>query len=204
MATDILISLDDNKSKKIAEVLSNKTSIKILEFLSSKEGTVTDIAHELKIAVNTTDYNIKKLIESGLIEKKSFWWSVKGKKMPTYAVANKRIIISPKSFKSLRQYGLAFLFTGLIAIMAKAYSVFNSSRIYAKSMIGYSNILVKETTNLVYDAVPEAAGKMTEPIISSTYSSWMVGPIGWFLIGAWFSILLLIILSYINERRSKK
>ena len=53
--------------------------------------------------MNTLDYNLKKLIGAGLIEKtSSFFWSVKGKKIPTYRLANKKIIISTKnSFKPL-------------------------------------------------------------------------------------------------------
>ena len=45
--------------------------------------------------MNSVQYNISKLLEAGLIEEAKSWWSVKGKKMPTYKVANKLIVISP-------------------------------------------------------------------------------------------------------------
>jgi DNA-binding transcriptional ArsR family regulator len=109
----IELNLNDKKAEKVAEVLSNKTAKKILGLLADKELSESDISSELRIPLNTVGYNIHKLIESGLIEKtSSFFWSVKGKKIPTYRVANKKIIISTKnSFKSL--FGSA-LFGGLI------------------------------------------------------------------------------------------
>jgi len=46
--------------------------------------------------INSVQYNVEKLLESGIIESTNSFWSVKGKKMPSYKVANKLIVISPK------------------------------------------------------------------------------------------------------------
>lgn len=93
----ILMGLDDEISKHIAEVLKNPTCKKILNLLGDvKEASEKDIADGLNIPINTVEYNINKLIKSGLVEKtKNFFWSVKGKKIPTYKLARKHIIISP-------------------------------------------------------------------------------------------------------------
>ena len=97
----VLMDLDDEKSKDIAEVLKNKTCRKILDYLGDKdEASEQDIATALKIPINTTEYNLKKLIKSGLVEKvKNFFWSVKGRKIAMYKLAKKHIIISPKMSK---------------------------------------------------------------------------------------------------------
>ncbi|MGK0209365.1 MAG: DNA-binding transcriptional ArsR family regulator [Patescibacteria group bacterium] len=116
--TQINIPLNDKRLDLITEALSNKTAKKILEHLSHKDSTVTDISQDLKIALNTTDYTIKKLLKAGLIVKKSYFWSVKGKKMPTYTVANKRIIITPIS-SNYAKYLIALMTTFIVTYIIK-------------------------------------------------------------------------------------
>lgn len=94
----ITIDISDPRTENIADVISNKTSKKILSFLAEKEMSQTDLAKALNSPINTIDYNIKKLVDSGLIEKvKRFFWSSKGKKINIYKISNKKIIISPKT-----------------------------------------------------------------------------------------------------------
>src|SRR3989344_9293576 len=95
--SSINIDLDDPRTGLVAEALANKTCVKILSLLAEHELREVDIAKKLELPINTVEYNLNKLINSGLIEKsKIFFWSVKGKKTPTYKVANRKIIISPK------------------------------------------------------------------------------------------------------------
>jgi len=95
----ILMNLDDESSKKVAEAIRNKTSKKILNYLAdNKEKSEEDIAKDLGVPINTIEYNLKKLINAKLVEKSAnFFWSKKGKKINLYKLANKHIIISPKS-----------------------------------------------------------------------------------------------------------
>ncbi|MFH1451912.1 MAG: beta-propeller domain-containing protein [archaeon] len=97
----IMMKLDDKNSKKVAEVLSNSTCKKILDFLTDNpEKSEEDLSKELNMRLNTVEYNLKKLLETGLIEKsKKYYWSKRGKKIPLYTVANKHIVISPKKMK---------------------------------------------------------------------------------------------------------
>jgi len=99
----IMMGMDDDRAGDVASVLSNKTCKKILDYLSEvKEASEQDMAKSLSIPINTVEYNIKKLVRSGLVEKaKNHFWSVKGKKIALYKVANKHIIISPKKQISL-------------------------------------------------------------------------------------------------------
>jgi len=99
----ILMGLNDDKAGYVAEVLKNKTCKKILDFLAEiREASEKDISDGLKMPINTIEYNLKKLIKSGLVVRtKNFFWSVKGKKIPMYKLARKHIIISPGKKPSL-------------------------------------------------------------------------------------------------------
>ncbi len=100
MADDkfIMMNLDDERSKKVAEILKSETCKKILDYLAeNKEKSEEDISKDLKMPLNTVEYNLKKLVEAGLVEKsKNFFWSQKGKKINLYKPANRHIVISPK------------------------------------------------------------------------------------------------------------
>jgi hypothetical protein len=54
----LLISLDEKKSKKIAEAINNDTGRKILDHLSKKECTESDLAKELSIPISTVQISI--------------------------------------------------------------------------------------------------------------------------------------------------
>jgi uncharacterized secreted protein with C-terminal beta-propeller domain len=98
-----MMNLDDEKSKKIAEILKSETCKKILDYLAeNKEKSEEDISKELNVPLNTVEYNLKKLVDSGLVEKsKNFFWSKKGKKINLYKPANRHIVISPKKRPSM-------------------------------------------------------------------------------------------------------
>ena len=92
----ILMGLDE--AGDLGEVLKNKTSKKILNFLGDvREASEKDISDKLDMPINTVEYNLKKLIKARLVERtKNFFWSVKGKKIPMYKLAKKHIIIGTK------------------------------------------------------------------------------------------------------------
>lgn len=120
----IMIGLGDEKSSKIANILGNKTCKKIIDFLSEeKEASEKDIADALNIPINTAEYNLKKLIDAGLVEKtKNFFWSKRGKKIPMYKVAKKHIIISPKSKPTMNSLKTII---PIIIVLATALFIFN-------------------------------------------------------------------------------
>lgn len=93
----LLFSLNDAKAKKLGEAISSSTCKKIVNLLAEKEASENDLAKELKLPINTIEYNLKKLLDAGVIEKsKNYFWSKKGKKIDMYKVANKLIVIAPK------------------------------------------------------------------------------------------------------------
>ena len=119
------ININDENSGKIAEILGNKTCKKILSLIAEKDSiSEGDIAKQLGIPANTANYNLKKLIAAGFVEETKTWfWSVKGKKIKTYRLTNKKIIISTKkSFKSLVVTSLSAGLVGLLIKLGLNYS----------------------------------------------------------------------------------
>ncbi|MEK6899260.1 MAG: winged helix-turn-helix domain-containing protein [Nanoarchaeota archaeon] len=93
----LMIDLHDERSARIAEVLSNNTAKKVIGLLAERELGQSELIERLKIPASTMDYTIKKLVSAGLIEQTKSLWSSKGKKVPIYRVSDRKIIISPKS-----------------------------------------------------------------------------------------------------------
>src|SRR3989344_4984577 len=127
----IMISIDDERASKLADILGNKTAKNILSYLADKESSEVDISKNLNLPANTVNYNVKKLVDVGLIESsKSFFWSVKGKRIKKYKVSNKTIVISPKT-NSNAVFG-TLLIIGLTSLIIKLYS--NSKNLAVNSL----------------------------------------------------------------------
>jgi hypothetical protein len=92
----MLVSLKEGKAKKLAQVMSSPTCIKLLEYLSGKDATETQIAAEMKIPLSTVHYNIQQLVEAKLVVADEFHYSEKGREVQHYKLANKYIIIAPQ------------------------------------------------------------------------------------------------------------
>ncbi|MEK6895335.1 MAG: helix-turn-helix domain-containing protein [Nanoarchaeota archaeon] len=178
----ILMSLDDEKSKNIADILGNKTCKKIIDFLSDqKAASEKDIADALKMPLNTIEYNLKKLVESGLIEKtKNFFWSSRGKKIPTYKISNKSIIISPSRSVSskLKSIVPVALIGGVVA-----------------AIIGFVNkpnvAMSKEDVFLQASAATNEIASNSNLLFSQPSPIWM-----WFFAGVVFTLILFILLNW--------
>lgn len=198
--SSIMIDLDDVRSEKIAEVLSNKTSKKILQSLAEGEKCGSELAERLNLPLNTVSYNLKKLTEAGLIEKaKKFFWSSKGKKIDYYHVVNKKIVIIPKQM--VRGVLPAVIFTGLAAIGIKLWTLSKfQSREFANAFARDGGVLkVTQTAaeaaseglaapKALADASQGIASLCNETILGIAQSSWL-----WFLTGALFALLVYLI-----------
>ncbi len=190
----ILFSMEDERLKDLSEALSNRSCKKIINLLSEKELTETDIARELNVPLNTIDYNIKKLVSTGLIEKTSHFWSIRGKKMPVYRLSNKKIIISPKKSISIRSLLISIIGTGLISWIMREYSLRKSSK----------EIIVQETLLKSQDSIFSATAieEGGREIISNVTQIGFFAPWQWFLFGAWLGIIIFFSITFFNERRS--
>ena len=176
----LLLSLDDSRMKNIAEILGNKTSNKMIDFLSEvKEASEKGIADGLKIPLNTVGYNLKKMIQAGIVEEtRNFFWSSRGKKIKMYKFANKSILISPKSKKissEVKQILPIALLSGIAAAGIKFY--FDSKQSFA----------VEDSSVALYAMEKTAEAGIN--FISASEYYWL-----WFLAGTFFSFVLFIML----------
>jgi predicted ArsR family transcriptional regulator len=190
----LLVNLNEEKSKAIAEVIGSKTCRKIINYLAkNKEASQKDLSDALKIPMNTLDYNIKKLLESNFIQKrKNFFWSKKGKKIIMYELSNKSIVISPKktTISKIKSITPSFILmaAGTFAIWVFE-KVFFSNKISPDSYSSYQDALMGSSAEIA-KAVPE----VTDYLISQPPTPLWI----WFLIGA---LITTIIFSIVNWRK---
>ena len=185
--SSVLVDLDDPRTAKIADVISNKTCKKILQIISEREMSESEISSELKIPINTVDYNIKKLYEAGLVQQsKKFLWSEKGKRIYYYKISDKRIVISPKYIVR----GIVPAFVASIAGALGIYYWFWRANEMAVEQLANSADISERSSGAALYAASNVVNKTTvENIdaISGVYSPWI-----WFLIGAWLAIIFMI------------
>ena len=112
----LLLSLEDDSAKKIANTINNESARKLLDYLADKDATESDIVKDLKIPASTVNYNVEQLLDAKLIVWEKYHYSEKGKEVKHYSLANKYIIIAPKGEKEsfleiLKKLSPAFLIT---------------------------------------------------------------------------------------------
>ena len=85
----LMLSLEDAATKKIANVVSNDTCKKLLDALSEKDSSESDLSKSLDLPISTVHYNLKQLVDVGLVTAEEFHYSKKGKEVLHYRLANK-------------------------------------------------------------------------------------------------------------------
>lgn len=181
-----MIDLDDPRSDKIADAISNKTSKKVLALLAENEQSASDIAEKLKLPLNTVTYNLKNLTEAGLIEKsKKVFWSSKGKKMERYKVSNKKIVISPKSM--IKGVIPTVIITAGLALLIRAYT---TTQITATHTLARADEMMLKANDAAAEMMAEAAPVAGNAIISATQipNSWT-----YFLLGGLTALFILLL-----------
>lgn len=198
----VMVSIDDSKSKVIADVLGNKTCKKIMLFLSeNNEASEKDLADMLHIPLNTVEYNIKKLVESGFLQKKKkFFWSKKGKKIAMYELSNKSIVLSPKRSTSEK---LKSILPSIILTLTGAFAI----GVYEKISKNYPNLVSTSSQNYIQNSeiITKTAADIeyaVEEVIAPSQIAELIMPHQflwlYFLGGAFIAI---IITSIINWRK---
>lgn len=182
----LLVSLKEGKSKQLAQVISNETSRLILDFLTKKEATETEIAQALNLPLSTAHYNLQQLLSSGLVTVEEFHYSEKGKEVNHYKLSNKFIIIAPTITETIKQRLKKILPAGLIAIATagfiQAYSIF-------RGRIAAASAPALKATEAV------AAEASVQPAITPVVQNIAL----WFLFGALFVVILYFILGFMKK-----
>lgn len=204
----ILMSLDDSKINKIANVVSNDTSKKILDLLAEKDMTESELSEKLNIAISTVHYNLQQLMDAGLVTVEEYHYSKKGREVNHYKLANKYIIIAPKGTKKtgLKQKLKNILPVGILAL-AGAGIIELTQRLMPMSepveQAAFANraapmaakVAADDTVMLAAESAPQT---MPVEAIAQTTPLWQNIAL-WFLIGAIFTILIFFILSLFKK-----
>jgi len=118
----LLVSLKEDKAKELAQVISNESCRKILDYLADKEdSTETELAKKLNIPISTVHYNLKHLVKGGLVMVEEFHYSEKGKEVNHYKLANKYIIIAPKTTYGIKEKLKSILPVSLLALVGAGF-----------------------------------------------------------------------------------
>lgn len=179
----ILVNLKEEKSKKLAEVISNKTSRKILDYLSEKEASETEISKALNLPISTAHYNIQSLLDNGLIKTDEFYWSKKGNKINIYAIAKKLIIIAPKGSESIKNKLKSIIPVALISIAAAGLIRLFSSDIFKKLPL-----LLEKEVQYSYSMGEDTLATSALEVINVVPNYAL-----WFLFGAIFAIIVYLV-----------
>ena len=209
--TFLLVSLKEEKSKKIAEAISNKTSRKIIDYLTEKkEATESEISAKLEIPLPTVHYNIELLKEAKLIETKEFFWSKKGKEMKVYKLSNKIVIISPSDdknvmdkLKSILPIAIIGTFLGIIL------KLIQNSKLKALEVTQEKlNQAIPDTGRVGQEAFEQEVLQITQNATGTVPTPLSGGVIysinvTWFLIGLYLALLLILFWNVIFSKRKK-
>lgn len=203
----MLISLEEEKAKRLAQVISNETCTKILNHLANgKDGTETEIAKLLSLPLSTVHYNLKLLLDAKLVLADEYHYSEKGREVKHFKLANRYIIIAPQEeretfLKKLKGLLPALGFTVALALIIRLVAAFFTTQASARAT---------ELSMQTFGAeAPSAAGPMLAaappaPVSPTLAPSFAFSPneaLLFFIAGAVFITLLFAISAYVHRKR---
>ncbi|RXA21281.1 ArsR family transcriptional regulator [Methanosarcina sp. MSH10X1] len=155
----VLVLPVNGESRKITQILSNETSLKILDLLGKESMSATGIAEELKLPLTTVKYNLDALVESDLIKIKQIKWSQKGRQVKIYESVDKLIVLVPSKSPMDRLSIISLLqkYLGVIgaAFFAAAGIEYFSAYMQAKRVIDATAPLRMGTMEIPAEPSPE-------------------------------------------------
>ncbi|MBI2657158.1 helix-turn-helix transcriptional regulator [Candidatus Woesearchaeota archaeon] len=187
----LLVSLQEDKAKKLAQVVSNESCRKILDHLTEKEATETELAGKLQLPISTVHYNLKQLEDAGLVSAEEYHYSKKGKEIKHYKLANKYIIIAPKSTFGIKEK-LRSILPAAIGVAAVGFVLQFFSRHEPEAMEAFTT----ESRQMAQDAVASKMAIEAAPAQPNIYL--------WFLVGAFMMIAFYIGFEYLKFRKSEQ
>jgi len=223
----LLVSLQEEKAKELAQVISNDSCRKILNYLSEKQdATESELAQKLNIPISTVHYNLQHLVKASILSVEEFHYSEKGKEVLHYKLANKYIVIAPKSIHGIKEKLRSILPVGLFAIAGAGIIQLYTKYLKPAAFIGAQSIkesarnIDKVSAPLMQEAADEvvvaSASKAAEEVVTTTaeaganialerapeaISQTLPNVALWFLFGCLFVIVLLVIIELIKSKK---
>ena len=203
----MLVSLKEDKAKKLAQVLANPTATKILDYLTKKEATESELSKKLKLPLSTVHYNLKQLTKAKLVVVEEFHYSPKGKEVNHYKLASKYIIIAPEEDESFASKLKSILPISLITVGAAV--ILKATQFFASGSQGIAN--TEMAMMKTADVAMESAGAQAAPMAYDAgfetiqHVPWWQSPaIDWVIVGAISVLAVLVIWEYIKYRTTNK
>lgn len=203
----LLVSLKESKAKKLAQVISNESCRKILDYLGeNKDSTESELSEKLDVPISTVHYNLKHLTDAGLVTAEEYHYSEKGKEVNHYKLANKYIIIAPKSTFGIKEKLKSILPVSLVAIAVAGVigaAGWLRSGVFGAAQKSMEFAAAEAPQRMLETAVQDAAaGGATEAANLAVQSSGL-NPAVWFIIGAFFTLAVYFLVEAIRARQNR-
>jgi len=196
----ILLSMEDDKIRKISNIISNDSCRKILDYLANKEATESELAETLQIPISTVHYNLQQLVGTGLVSADEYHYSPKGKEVNHYRLANKYIIIAPKKTYGIKEKLRSILPVALIAAGAagiiQLVQKFPQQGTFAAQEAAMKSVAADREIASSAPAMAQVADTV-QIVVSPLWKNIAL----WFLIGAVFALLVYFIISWYRKDR---
>lgn len=131
---DVIIIPVNEDSKKLRQIFSNDTSMKILDLLKKESLAAGEVADKLEIPLTTVKYNIDQMVEHDLVRVQRIKYSEKGRQVKIYEAPEKVIIFAPEKVNRvslasmIQKYAFAFV--------AAAFAGFGLNYLYQRHLYG--------------------------------------------------------------------
>jgi DNA-binding transcriptional ArsR family regulator len=196
----VLLSLKDDKAKKLSKALSNESCRKILDYLATKgEATETQISKDLSVPISTIHYNMKLLAENGLVSMDEYHYSEKGKEVIHYKMKNRYIVIAPQDEdeKSIMSK-LKNMLPGVIVLAAGTFVVGLIESLLRGGTLNKGNIASYATDAAIEEGAPMLmrTAEAAAPLASTAMTT---HPTLWFFLGGVFVLFCIFIWSFTRK-----
>ncbi|MEM0230943.1 MAG: helix-turn-helix domain-containing protein [Candidatus Woesearchaeota archaeon] len=192
----VLVSLEEKKLKQIADALSSETAKAIMSLLSERQSaTETEISEALNVPISTVHYNLKKLIESGLVVSNEFHYSSKGKEVNHYSLANKYIIITPKKEEKVSPDIRSILIAAL-AVVIGTITIWTLPILERSSWLGMHFWKEKSMPKCMVVQPQTSLSSSQQLQFAPQQNVWQ-----WFLLGGLVAVVVMLATFYIRSRK---
>ena len=210
----VIVPVND-ESKKLRQILSNETSMKILDLLRAESLSASEVADKLELPLTTVKYNIDQLVEYELAYIQRIKYSEKGRQVKIYEAQEKVIIFAPEKVNRislaamLQKYAFAFMaaaFAGLgLNYLYQPKSTDNGARFAADSHT-YSGGAGDQIVPTIPEGFVEAGSdpSLFHNIIISI-NDWFFDLLNynsfWFIAGALFVCVVIWTIEYVSVKK---
>lgn len=208
----VVIPVNDD-SKKIRQILSNDTSMKIMELLKKESLSASEVAEKLEIPLTTVKYNIDQMVDHDLVRVQRIKYSEKGRQVKIYEAPEKVIVFAPEKMSRLSL--ISMLQKYAFAFVAAAFAGFGLNYIYRRhweNQMTAMKFAAPDGSEIAMEEAADAAtGALSGGVIHDaimSFNDWFFTLMNyhafWFIAGALFVCVAVWAIEYITVKKSNK